>query len=166
LSLWELPPGEAAYPYHYHLAEEELVLVLEGQPSLRTPDGWRVLQEGEVVPFLRGEQGGHQLVNRTEDTVRFLAFSTNGEPDIVLYPTPASSARSSGYRPVQVCGRCSASVTPSTTTRASSHPTSRSTSRRPASSAAERRRRVAHWRDASDPEGWARYVAAHRRGRG
>jgi uncharacterized cupin superfamily protein len=38
------------------------------------------------VPFLRGEQGGHQLVNRTEDTVRFLAFSTNGEPDIVLYP--------------------------------------------------------------------------------
>ena len=86
LSLWELPPGEAAYPYHYHLAEEELVLVLDGQPSLRTPDGWRELQEGEVVPFLRGEQGGHQLVNRTEDTVRFLAFSTNGEPDIVLYP--------------------------------------------------------------------------------
>jgi uncharacterized cupin superfamily protein len=24
LSLWDLPPGEAAYPYHYHLAEEEL----------------------------------------------------------------------------------------------------------------------------------------------
>ena len=86
LSLWELPPGEAAYPYHYHLAEEELVLVLNGQPSLRTPDGWRDLQEGEVVPFLRGERGGHQLVNRTEDTVRFLAFSTNGEPDIVIRP--------------------------------------------------------------------------------
>ena len=86
LSLWELPPGEAAYPYHYHLAEEELVVVLEGCPSLRTPDGWRDLQEGEVVPFLRGERGGHQLVNRTGDTVRFLAFSTNGEPDIVLYP--------------------------------------------------------------------------------
>jgi len=81
-----LPPGEAAYPYHYHLAEEELVVVLDGRPSLRTPDGWRELQEGEVVPFLRGEDGGHQLVNRTEDTVRFLAFSTNGEPDIVLYP--------------------------------------------------------------------------------
>ena len=86
LSLWELPPGEAAYPYHYHLAEEELVLVLDGQPSLRTPEGWRELREGEVVPFLRGEQGGHQLVNRTEGTVRFLAFSTSGEPDIVLYP--------------------------------------------------------------------------------
>ncbi len=86
LSLWELPAGEAAYPYHYHLAEEELVVVLDGQPSLRTPDGWQELQEGEVVPFLRGEQGAHQLVNRTQNTVRFLAFSTNGEPDIVIRP--------------------------------------------------------------------------------
>jgi uncharacterized cupin superfamily protein len=86
LSVWELPPGEAAYPYHYHLAEEELVLVLNGAPSLRTPDGWRELSEGEVVAFLRGEHGGHQLVNRTEETVRFLSFSTNGEPDIVIYP--------------------------------------------------------------------------------
>jgi uncharacterized cupin superfamily protein len=86
LSLWELPPGEAAYPYHYHLAEEELVVVLQGQPSLRTREGWRELKEGEVVPFLRGERGAHQLVNRTESAVRFLAFSTSGEPDIVIRP--------------------------------------------------------------------------------
>jgi uncharacterized cupin superfamily protein len=86
LSLWELPPGEAAYPYHHHFAEEELVLVLDGRPALRTPDGWRELQEGEVVAFPRGESGGHQLVNRTQQTVRFLAFSTSGEPDIVSYP--------------------------------------------------------------------------------
>jgi uncharacterized cupin superfamily protein len=86
LSLWEVPPGEAAYPYHHHLGEEELVIVLEGQPSLRTPDGWRELAEGEVVAFLRGEHGAHQLVNRTEQTVRFLACSTSGDPDIVIYP--------------------------------------------------------------------------------
>jgi uncharacterized cupin superfamily protein len=86
LSLWELPPGEAAYPYHHHLGEEELLLVLEGRPRLRTPGGWRELSAGEVVAFPRGEGGAHQLVNRTERTVRFLAFSTNGEPDIVVYP--------------------------------------------------------------------------------
>jgi uncharacterized cupin superfamily protein len=86
LSLWELPPGEAAYPYHYHLAEEELIIVLEGRPSLRSPDGWRELGEGELVPFLRGAAGAHQLVNRTRDPVRFLAFSTSGEPDIVIRP--------------------------------------------------------------------------------
>lgn len=86
LSLWELPPGEAAYPYHHHLGEEELVVVLEGTPELRTPKGWRTLRAGEVVAFLRGEDGGHQFVNRTQETVRFLAFSTNGEPDVVIYP--------------------------------------------------------------------------------
>lgn len=86
LSLWELPPGEAAYPYHYHLTEEELLIVLTGRPSLRTPDGWRDLEQGEVVAFLRGEVGAHQLLNRTEQTVRFLALSTSGDPDIVIYP--------------------------------------------------------------------------------
>jgi uncharacterized cupin superfamily protein len=86
LSLWEVLPGEAAYPYHFHYAEEELVIVLDGRPSLRTPAGWRELEEGEVVAFLRGERGGHQLVNRTSETVRFLAFSTSGEPDVVAYP--------------------------------------------------------------------------------
>ena len=85
-SVWEIPAGEAAYPYHLHLGEEELLVVLSGQPSLRTPAGWRELDEGDVVAFPRGEAGAHQIVNRTAETVRFLALSTNGDPDIVLYP--------------------------------------------------------------------------------
>jgi uncharacterized cupin superfamily protein len=85
-SLWEVPPGEAAYPYHYHLVEEEMIVVLEGQPTLRTPGGWRELAQGEVCSFVRGEAGAHQLVNRTERSVRFLSFSTHGEADIVIYP--------------------------------------------------------------------------------
>jgi uncharacterized cupin superfamily protein len=86
VSLWELPPGEAAYPYHFHLAEEELLLVLAGSPSLRTPEGWSELVEGDLVSFPRGEDGAHQLVNRGDGPVRLLAVSTNGEPDVVLYP--------------------------------------------------------------------------------
>ena len=84
-SLWEMPPGQAAYPYHWHLAEEELVVVLSGRPSLRTPDGWSELSEGDVVSFLVGEEGAHQLTNRTDEPVRFLALS-NQEPEIVFYP--------------------------------------------------------------------------------
>jgi uncharacterized cupin superfamily protein len=86
LSLWEVPPGQAAYPYHAHLTEEEIVVVLGGRPSLRTPDGWRELEQGEVVTFLRGEGGAHQIVNRTDEAIRFLAFSTSGEPDVVMQP--------------------------------------------------------------------------------
>src|SRR3954447_20208467 len=61
LSYWEVDPGEAAYPYHVHLTEEELILVTEGRPSLRTPDGWRELEEGEVVSFPTGQTGAHQI---------------------------------------------------------------------------------------------------------
>ncbi len=85
LSLWELPPGQAAYPYHFHLAEEEIVIVLEGAPSLRDGAGWRELEQGEVVSFLTGEEGAHQIVNRGEQPVRFLAIS-NQQPDIVVRP--------------------------------------------------------------------------------
>lgn len=86
LSLWQLPPGEAAYPYHFHLADEELVVVLEGRPSLRTPGGWRELEPGEIASFAPGESGAHQLVNRGRETARFLSFSGAGHPDIVIYP--------------------------------------------------------------------------------
>lgn len=83
-SLWELDPGEAAYPYHAHLAEEELLFILKGTPSLRTPSGWREVEPGEVLSFPRGEEGAHQLVNRSDGLVRFLAVSTQYGPDIVV----------------------------------------------------------------------------------
>ena len=86
LSYWEVDPGQAAYPYHAHLTEEEIVVLLEGRPSLRTTDGWRDMEPGEVVCFHRGEDGAHQIVNRTDEVVKFLAFSPTGIPDIVLQP--------------------------------------------------------------------------------
>jgi uncharacterized cupin superfamily protein len=85
-SLWEVPPGEAAYPYHYHYADEELVIVLSGRPTLRTPEGERELEEGEALRFGLGEDGAHQILNRSEDAVTFLAVSSHGRPDVVVYP--------------------------------------------------------------------------------
>lgn len=86
ISLWILPPGQAAYPYHFHLAEEEALIVLEGAPTLRTDEGRRTLTRGDVVSFPRGPRGGHQLTNETASEVRLLAISTAGEPDVCIYP--------------------------------------------------------------------------------
>jgi uncharacterized cupin superfamily protein len=79
-SIWEIPAGQAAYPYHYHLGEEELVLVLSGTLALRTADGWRELSEGAVVSFPVGADGAHQIVNRSPESARMLAISTGGAP--------------------------------------------------------------------------------------
>lgn len=85
-SLWEVPPGEAAYPYHFHYADEELVVVLSGRPTLRTPEGERELETGEALRFPLGEDGAHQIINRSEEAATFLAISSGGRPDIVVYP--------------------------------------------------------------------------------
>ncbi len=85
-SLFEVPAGEAAYPYHFHYADEELLIVLEGRPTLRTPGGERELEQGEAVCFPVGEEGAHQLINRSDQPVTFLALSSHGRPDIVVYP--------------------------------------------------------------------------------
>ena len=85
-SLWEVDPGEAAYPYHAHLAEEELLFILEGTPSLRTPSGWREVEPGEVLSFPRGEEGAHQVVNRSEEGARVLIVSEMNSPEIVVRP--------------------------------------------------------------------------------
>jgi uncharacterized cupin superfamily protein len=86
MSLFELSPGEAAYPYHFHFSDEEVVIVLEGRPILRTPDGERALEPGEAVHFPLGPDGAHQLRNDTDERVRFLALSSSGRADVVVYP--------------------------------------------------------------------------------
>jgi uncharacterized cupin superfamily protein len=86
LSLWEVAPGQVVYPYHFHLAEEEVLVVLEGRPALRTPEGWRRVERGEVIRFPVGESGAHQLANDTDAPLRFLSVSTHGQPDVVIYP--------------------------------------------------------------------------------
>jgi uncharacterized cupin superfamily protein len=98
-SLWELPAGEAAYPYHFHYADEELVIVLSGRPTLRTPEGTRELEEGEALRFGLGEEGAHQIINRSEESVTLLAVSSHGRPDIVVYPD--SDKIGVGERPPQ-----------------------------------------------------------------
>ena len=39
ISVYEVPPGQAICPYHYEFGEEEWLLVLEGTPTLRHPEG-------------------------------------------------------------------------------------------------------------------------------
>ena len=86
LSVFEVPPGEAAYPFHFHYGAEEIVIVLSGRPTLRTEDGALELKEGEAVHFPPGEKGVHQILNRSEEPVRFLAISSAGRLDVIVYP--------------------------------------------------------------------------------
>jgi uncharacterized cupin superfamily protein len=85
-SLYELPPGQSVCPYHYEYPEEEWLIVLEGRPTLRHPQGEDDLEQGDVVCFPMGPEGAHKVTNRTQDTVRVLMFSTKTDPAVAVYP--------------------------------------------------------------------------------
>jgi uncharacterized cupin superfamily protein len=85
-SVYELPPEQALCPYHYEYAEEEWLLVLEGRPSLRHPEGAEQLEPWDAVCFAPGPEGAHGISNETGETVRVLMFSTVKHPAVTVYP--------------------------------------------------------------------------------
>jgi uncharacterized cupin superfamily protein len=85
-SLFELPPNASSFPLHLHHANEELLLVVAGRPTLRTLDGERALEPGEVVAFPAGRGGAHRVDNGTDEPVRLLFVSTMLSPEVNEYP--------------------------------------------------------------------------------
>jgi uncharacterized cupin superfamily protein len=82
---YELGPGNFAV-YHFHHGAEELMIVLRGTPTLRGPDGDRVLEEGEVVHFPPGPAGAHGIRNDTDEPVRYVMVSDHPSPEVAEYP--------------------------------------------------------------------------------
>jgi uncharacterized cupin superfamily protein len=63
----QLDPGLYSFPYHFHRAAEELIMILSGSFTLRTKDGFKIINKGELLFFEIGETGAHQFYNH--DTV-------------------------------------------------------------------------------------------------
>jgi uncharacterized cupin superfamily protein len=81
-TLYEIDPGGAVSPYHVHHANEEMLIVLDGAPSLRTPDGVRELERGDVIVFPAGPDGAHRVFNESDAPARVLMVSTMVFPEV------------------------------------------------------------------------------------
>jgi uncharacterized cupin superfamily protein len=84
-SVYELDPGNFVV-YHFHHGAEEMMIVLRGRPTLRTPDGERELAEGDVVYFPPGPAGAHAVRNESDLPARFVMVSDHPSPEVVEYP--------------------------------------------------------------------------------
>jgi uncharacterized cupin superfamily protein len=85
-TVYELEPGARWADLHVHYANEELIVVLAGTPTLHTLGESRELAAGEVVVCLRGRSGAHRLENPSGEMARVLIVSTMLMPEIVEYP--------------------------------------------------------------------------------
>jgi uncharacterized cupin superfamily protein len=85
-SLYELPAGERAWPYHYHTKNEEALYVLAGSGTLRLANEHHALSAGTYVALPTGEESAHRVVNDSDELLRYLVVSTMDDPDVVGYP--------------------------------------------------------------------------------
>lgn len=87
VSIYEIPPNKAAYPYHYHHKNEETFYIISGEGILRTPDGERTVKAGDLLFFPRGPEGAHKLTNRSDsEMLVYIDFDVVHEIDVAVYP--------------------------------------------------------------------------------
>ena len=84
--LYEAPPGRRAWPYRYHLANEEAVHVLGGSGTLRIGEEEVEVRERDYVALPVGKERAHQMTNSSDGALRYLCFSTMIEPGVFVYP--------------------------------------------------------------------------------
>ncbi len=79
-------PGKRGCPYHFHYAQEEAFVVLEGRGSLRVAGEMLDLTAGDVVFIPPGPQYPHQIINTSAAPLKYLSISTRDSPEVVEYP--------------------------------------------------------------------------------
>ena len=85
--VYEIPPGKSAYPYHYHCKTEETFYIIRGEGLLRTPEGEKTVEAGELIFFPAGEAGAHKLTNTSQtELLVYIDFDSTHELDVAVYP--------------------------------------------------------------------------------
>lgn len=81
-----LPPGKQSCPFHFHMLEEEHVLMLEGECTLRLGEERLVFKAGDYVVFPAGAKVGHCLINETDRDCRYVVIGENNPNEACVYP--------------------------------------------------------------------------------
>jgi uncharacterized cupin superfamily protein len=86
LSVDIVAPGKRSCPYHYHHAQEELFIVLDGQGTLRVAGEMLPVRSGDVIFIPPGPAYPHQLINTSDAPLKYLSVSTRDTPEVCVYP--------------------------------------------------------------------------------
>lgn len=82
----QLNPGKYSFPYHFHRNSEEMMYVISGEMTVRTPDSLEILRPGQMVFFELGETSAHQFYNHSNAPCVYLDIRTNMGIDVTEYP--------------------------------------------------------------------------------
>ena len=86
ISVDTVAPGMRSCPYHFHYAQEEAFVVLDGAGSLRVAGEMLAIKAGDVVFIPPGPEYPHQIINTSDAPLKYLSISTKDSPEVVEYP--------------------------------------------------------------------------------
>ncbi len=93
---FEIAPGRALCPHHWHAANEEAIFIIEGEGTMRLGEESFPVRAGDYVTFPTGPQSAHQLNNTSDAVIRYLCFSTKLNTEVVGYPDSNKTAAIAG----------------------------------------------------------------------
>jgi uncharacterized cupin superfamily protein len=86
ISIDIVAPGMRGCPYHLHHAQEEAFVILEGRGTLRVAGEMLEIKAGDVAFIPPGPEYPHQILNTSDEPLKYLSISTRESPEIVEYP--------------------------------------------------------------------------------
>jgi uncharacterized cupin superfamily protein len=81
-----VPPGKRSCPYHFHYAQEEMFVILEGEGTLRVAGEMIPIRAGDVIGIPPGPEYPHQIINTSNAPLKYLSISTQEVPEVCEYP--------------------------------------------------------------------------------
>ncbi len=85
-SLFTVPPGKAAFPFHLHNCNEEMIFILAGQATLRLGEVTVPVSVETFIACPPGPDYPHQLINTGTGELRYLVVSTMETSEVAEYP--------------------------------------------------------------------------------
>ena len=80
-----LEPGALSSLRHWHLNEDEFVMVTEGECTLVQDAGETVMSPGDCAAFPAGSSDGHHFINRSDRPARFLVVGSKAKHEVATY---------------------------------------------------------------------------------
>ncbi len=84
-----LAPGQIGCPYHFHHAQEEMFILLQGEGTLRVAGEAVPIRAGDVITIPPGPEYPHHIVNTSDAPMHYISISTQERPEVCEYPDSA-----------------------------------------------------------------------------
>lgn len=86
ICFYEIMPGKASFPKHYHSYNTECFYIIEGSGIIETVDEELSIKKGDIIVFPCGKAGTHKIINTSNNqNLLYIDFDTTNSPDIVHY---------------------------------------------------------------------------------